>query len=348
MAIHMNSRYERARVSFRGDRFQFVKQSILNSVPAILLMSILMMDIHFFRLFFIGLVLMVLLAFLFSLISWFALDDTKERIRRAFRVTIPYKSVRAIYIDETSKILNITYKGKLFIRANIINGLRIGEKNRVIEELARRFPQEIIHTTRYHNLKRELVILVIIIIIWSLFLLYMNKKYSIHSLEVETFHVNLPDKQLERSRRYNFGGFSFSLHPDLSLSKRGEGNIAFKDDKNGSTVSVEGRLFPDSKLMTIIGMKDSYDWLQMAKDARIGGIPLFVKFLLAAITADEKLYDFQRETVRGIIIKGTKRAILLLLVSNKKTGEEITFSIDSRTTDETLQMVMNSISITGT
>ncbi|HWR57706.1 MAG TPA: hypothetical protein VN328_02355 [Thermodesulfovibrionales bacterium] len=300
------------------------------------------MDIFAARLILAGLFLSVLNGFLFSFINKFTFDDAQKVIRRALKEKIPYESVRAIWINETSNHIDILIKRKGILKYPLVNGLELQEKSKLMEELAKRFPPQIMKERKIANLKIILGYGFAILAIYSIALFYLYHKYPILFTIPRVQSIIISKSPSLPAKQHTIEGHTFSLPSSFAFVNKEKEDMKFEDAANKIKVTVTGRLFKYEPVAdSFMGIGDSYDFLRMGVKARFGFIPLLSRIVFR----DSLIYQFDEGSIKGLLIqrKDKQKELAHIVMVDKKKSKELNFYLSSteRIDKETLTEILS-------
>ncbi len=351
---------ESQKITFKGNILLFVKQGYVYSLPICLLLSFMIAGWNcFFHLFIFGLVLSlpgVFLLYIGSPLNRFSLDDKKKQIVKPLTRGISYHKVKAIYIVESGKLLDVCIRTGWLRRTFLAVALDIKQKQRVIEELAKRFPKEILHQRRFSTWKCIISIVLGFFLIHSIFLFYFYRKNPQLRVtpQIKSWIITR-DLVIKGQKRYTFEGVAFGLPQGFKLVKEEEEKkLFFADEDKKTKIMVIPGLYKDidlpqskSLLFYGLGIKNSYGLFQTVYYARFGAIPLILKGIALKDLNEIKVYEIEKFPFRGFITQGTKdeKEFLDILLVDENKNSEINFNISSseKLSEEILKIILGSV-----
>ena len=300
--------------------------------------------------------LIPLLLIIFRLFSWFSFDDQKERVIMPFKQSIAFKKIRTICVAEAAGYLSVcveTGRGRLQ-RHLLVDALDLKDKQRLEEELGRRFPVRTVHKKLKKRLLRLRPILGVIAVI-SIF-------YSIHFVSMGLYRwvKVIPQKMtlgweknlLTEGNRYNLGAISFSLPGNFELIQEHERRLVFRGIDRNAKLKVALKLdiaIPDRSWLTKYGtgIRDRYDLLTVAYQARFALAPLALKAEMLKHLDEPAIYKIQDDGLKGFVVRGTRGKIhiaeIMLVDTEKKHEIDFTLSSLEPIDDETLGAIIASV-----
>ena len=170
--------------------------------------------------------------YMLSFKNWFRLDDENERIEKPFRQSISYSSVKAIHITEFDSHISVSVqKGKLD-RTSLVQNLKPREKWRLIEELNKRFSEEIIKESKMQQWKMTLGVY-IAPVLPCLFLLiftyYMTERYPQVSAMPHTRILATEFAFSESTDEYIIDIVSFTLPDGFRVEEEENRTISYEN-----------------------------------------------------------------------------------------------------------------------
>ncbi|MEW6618746.1 MAG: hypothetical protein AB1422_05280 [bacterium] len=328
-------------VVFKGRNILFVKKWCLDFLFCGIFLSLLFMGRYcWFHSFLCLLVLtspsFILFCILFAfLFAGFSFDDQKREIVRSKGMSIPYEKVKGIYITEVGKLLRVSIKEKgLLKESSLAEALSIEDKQRLMEELDKRFPPEILHERRFFIWRFPAqTMMLLILFISSIYIFYVYQECPQVRIipKKRGWEISQPTKE----NRYNLRGIAFSLPEGFKFVKAKNGRLFFKNKETGIVVdSGFYKSLPSAlslELYYFTGIKESYGLYQAVYYARFGIIPLVLKAIRLSGRKKVEIYEIEEEVFKGFIMRclQDKRWVADILLKNKKKGWEINFMISS-------------------
>lgn len=287
--------------------------------------------------------------------NWLEFDDEKKTILKAFRQRIPYDKVQVIFINEAWSGFTVNIKtGKLQVYP-LVSGLNKGEATLVEKEFTRRFPPDII---RKESHRRRLTIvaaiaLLILVIAFANFFYRSSRLETVESITAEKRDWLTSDKATE-GRQYQINGVNFLLPVRFSQSKTENTWLFFEDTLNKTKVKVGPGLLQDtgfkrnSIFAYVTGIQDDHDFFRLGYTARFGLIPTMNNSTTFRNLLDVKLYEFERNDLKGIVLQGMRgsKSVAEIIVANRKRGIQFFVSQPGeigRIKEELLQSIVASI-----
>ena len=351
------------KITFRGNILLFVKQGYVYFLPICLLLSFMMVGKYCFFHFFIFILVLSLPGVFFLYIIGFPLnrfsfDDEKKQIVKFLTGNIPYRKVKAIYIVEYGKLLNVSIKKGWLQKAFLAMALDIKEKRQVVEELLKRFPKEILHQRKLSQRKFIMRFMLPVFLMFSILEVYIY--WKIPQVRVVPQRKNWEIAQnllIREQKKYTLERVAFLIPSCFKLVKVEEQKLLFENkDKKAKLIATPG-LFkkflqepsPMGKFLFFYGMGivDSYELYQAVYYARFGIIPLTLKSVVLGNLDEIKIYEIKKVPFKGFIMQGTKngREFTDILLVDKKKKNEINFTISSsgKIEEEILKIIVDSV-----
>ncbi len=347
------------KVTFRGDRIQFLKETYVYSLPILLCFSVLLMGSFWLNPFVIFLVLLFPFPFFLSLNDRFTLDDEKKKITKILTRGMPYEKIRALYVSETGGTLAVNARTGRLRKISLAAALPVSEKQLLLDELAKRFPEEIIHLKQRSTIKRIIAMLFLSSLVLSLGHLYMYWKFPKPFTMPEIRYLATTQNPSDGGEKQNLGGFSFSVLQDLKPVDAKDKELMFEDEGKKTRVRVSGSLFKkvfvDRKgiyeiaFRYTMGMKDMYDFYRVTFSSRFGFVPLLARIAALSDQSDTGVYAVLHPVLKGFVVQGIRRGreTTHIVLVDKKTGGEINFFISSsgKIEEETLKSFIGTVRV---
>jgi len=175
---------------------------------------------------------LLLAYYMLSFKNWFRLDDENERIEVPFKQNIPYSNVRAIHITEFDGHISASaQKGKLD-RTSLVQNLNPKEKWRLLEELKKRFSEDMLRETRMQQWKMTLGVY-IAPILPCLFLLvftyYMTERFPQVKAMPQKRDLTLEFAPSEATDEQVLDVVSFTLPKGFRVEEEKRRSISFEN-----------------------------------------------------------------------------------------------------------------------
>jgi hypothetical protein len=368
-----------AKPSYRGSGVLFLKNVFLYVLATAPLLSFCLMGTQWFHIF----TTMIVLAFPFVLlagllVSWtdeFSFDDELQQIVRSAGRRIPYQRITRIDINETGRLLQVSVKQGLLRRTPLSYALDAKDKPRLIGELLKRFPQQIIRERRYVDWKSIAVILTVIVLMTAGFHFYLYRTNEEIRVAPRQAAWTTPKRLLKNTRQYTVGYFGIAVPGRFQLTRMHENALQFEDREAKTEVKfVAGQRaeFPESKVVQLVryatGIRDNYDLLNTAYSAKVGVLPLMLKDLVLRgltnvviydirltslqLRADQKKNDNSEQSLlvlNGFLTQGggagQETASLVLMEAAQGTELYVLLSGPKRLDEKNLQRIMAGVSM---
>jgi hypothetical protein len=318
---------------FKGKNRALLIKVLLYMIVTELLISFLLMGSewnHVFAVFLIVSAPIVLIyVILMSYLNCFAFDDQRDIIARPWRRHISYKNIRTIYLIQKDGTLTVRIKQPRPWKTTLVRSFVITEKDRLLEEIAKRFPQETIQEKKVAEWRNLVVIAAAITLLglaYHAFFFHSHRNLLTAPKQID-FQNNFAPNKSEKT--YNIKSFRFTLPKRFQEEqKEGDNIIFFSNKKEGVLTRVvyhseKGPVSRGELLLSYgTGMKDFFDLLCIAYPARFGVIPLLLKEMVLGDLTDTEVYEFRGSSLKGFIMRGKsdkqKIAHLLLRDGNEK------------------------------
>jgi hypothetical protein len=324
---------------YKGSCFLFCKHVFLYILVTAPVLSFCLMGIRWYYLFSTMLVLAIpLIVFFGMLISRagkFSFDDEQQQIIKPFKRRIPYQSIMRIDINETGRLMQVSVK-RGFLRGTPLSyALDSRDKQRLKEDLLKRFPQMVIREKRFVDWKSIGVILTAVVFLTAAFHLYLYR--SNEALNVIPCQVTWKssERPAKNTRQYSVGNFRVSLPGRFQLTGMDEGALQFEDRLNKTEIKfIAGArlviLGPKADFVEYAsGIHDYYDVQKTAYFAQAGIVPLVLKDMILAGLSDVVLYEVfltspePRIGTKNGIREPAQTSLKGFLLQGKKREQEI-------------------------
>jgi hypothetical protein len=328
------------RTSYKGSGVLFLKNVFLYVLATAPLLSFCLMGMQWLYIF----SAMIVLSFPFVLLvglvvartGEFSFDDEQRQIVRSSGRRISYQSIMRIDINQTGRLLQVSIKQGLLRSTPLSYALDGKDKQRLMDDLLKRFPPSLIRGRRYVDWKSIAVILLLVIIMTAGFHFYLYQNHEEIRVVPHTISWQGPKRALTNTQQYPVGDFSITVPGRFTLTGQGENALQF-EDKNAQTevkfVAGQRAEISGSKAALLVqyatGIRDNYDLLKTAYSARVGVIPLVLKDMALMGLADVVIYDVRltslqlntdqkksdKNEISAFVLKG-------FLTQGKKKGQE--------------------------
>jgi hypothetical protein len=341
-------------VTFRGDSIRLIGQFYLGAVPVLMIITFMSMGNFWFYpfLFYLGLSVPLILpvAFLSMFSNGFTFNDEERRITKKFTRGVPYEKVKAVIINEDGKTLSVSVKTGRLQRKILVWTLDSNEKKRLEEEIAKRFPHEILLQRKRSTLRMTALMTFVPFLLFSVCHGYLYHKHPEVRIvpQVKQWETT---RNLSGGKDYTLKGISFFLPEGFQLAKTEERELMF--ERGVVTMVVYSNSSYEELLskgrLSWIKINDIYDLYGATYYSRFGLVPLVLKSIALSGLREIRIYDIRHPTLKGFVvqgIKGMKETAQIILV-DKKAGSGISFYISSpeKIPEEMLMSIVGSVRI---
>jgi hypothetical protein len=200
------------------------------------LTSILLMGRSWFRLYLFIAVLslpgLLLAYYMLSSKNWFRLDDQNERIETPLRQSIPYGSLKAIHITEFDGRVSVSVRQGRLDKKPLVQNLKREEKWRLLEELKKRFPEEMLRETKLPQWKTTLGIYIAPIVpclLLLIFTYYVTNRVPQVTVMPENCSLPMGFSSSQATEPHVLDLISFSLPEGFSIEEEKERSVLSED-----------------------------------------------------------------------------------------------------------------------
>ena len=310
-----------------------IKGSLIFIATISFVISFMLMGTAFFHLFAVQFVVLtgfnMIILMIVRWTNWLEFDDEKKTILRAFRQSIPYDKVQAIFIRESLNGFTVNIKTGKMQTYPLVSGLNKGEAGLAEKEFARRFPPNII-LKESHRRRLAIVAAIgsLILVIASANFFYASSRLeAVKSIPVEKRDWLTSDR-LAEGRQYLINGVNFLLPDRFSQSKEENNWLYFEDNLTKAKIKVGPGLLQDtgfkrgSIFAYVTGIQDDYDFFRLGYTAQFGLIPTMNNSTTFTNLLDVKLYELDRGNLRGIVLQGMRgsKSVAEIIVTNRMRG----------------------------
>jgi len=347
------------RIRIQGHSTIIILGGVFIAVFFCFVMSFVLLGTAFPRLFVSLLVLIfplvLFIGAMYRAINWFEFDDDQKRVVRAFRRSFPYDKVKTIRIKEQWRRSSFSIRTGWLWKRWLVDGLNKDEAACAIQELARCFPHASIRRKTYSNGMTAAAVIIFLFLLSAAYAGFISYSYTMEPrLFLMPEKINWPAAaQPKTGVRHSMNGFRFVLPRRFTLLQD-TGTSRYFEDKNSDTklnadTGIYVRIFGqgNSAVRCLTGIEDSYDLFRLAYRERFGTVPTAMKIISFNRMRDIKLYEIERDSLRGFVLQGKKLggAFAEIMVSDKASGNEIHFFIKRPgvLNEETLRLIVGSI-----
>lgn len=324
---------EDSRITFKGSTISLFSRSLLNAVIFLFLLSYCFFDLHGMRVYFAAIVLLVPILLVLVSQNRFWCDDDAKEIVKPLRKNIPYHAIRSISVRESGKNVAILAGTGGLRRDVLIEALPKSEKDRVIDELVKRFPDVPLKeggTSIWKILVgAEIVIILACLIVNG----YLYEAYP----QIKT----IPDKAITvkegmidyRLKKYAAGDLTFRLPRIFELfSELSNGYMFNCPDRETRMRVIYGtydHAFGSKRkyIEKATGLNGIYEFYRVGYYARFGIVPLVFKAMMIGRTETPKIVPIEHDDYKGFIMEGEREGqnYAHILIEMKNTGKDVHF-----------------------
>lgn len=344
-------------MDFKGSGALFLGHLYLSVLVTAPLLSLCLMGASWLPLF-LGMMSLTLPAALLIglLISWqdgFSFDDEQQQIVRLSGAGIPFASITQIDIRATGWLLQVRIRQGGQRSATLSYALRAGDRQRLREELLKRFPRDMVLEKRLADLSwLSMVMATVVLLTAGLHgILYRNDpQLRVVPQKTAWSSTALPTQD---GPHYSAGSFLLSLPGNFTL--RGEGDNAFLFVEGATRAEVTIMFGPPTETFAprsgmirfMTGIQDHFDALSAAYHARFGIITLVLKKTALAGLQGVSIFEIQQQSLKGFATVGEKGgnefASVLLTDMDQRAELNILVTCPTPVERKTLDMILEEI-----
>jgi hypothetical protein len=356
---------------YKGNSILFCKQVLLYILVTAPVLCFCLMGVRWLYLFSTLMVpavpLIVFAGILISRAGKFSFDDEQRQIVKPFKKRISFQSIVQININETGRLMQVSVKQGFLRWIPLSYALDSKDKQRLKEDLHKRFPHLVIREKRYVDWKSIGVILTFIVLLTGGFHLYLYRSNEALNVVPRQVTWTAPEPHAANKRLYNAGNFSIALPGRFQLNGMDVDALQFEDRKDKTEIKCIAKTLsatpgPRADLIAYAsGIRDYYDVLKTAYSSQLGIIPLVLKDMTLAGLTDVIFFEIRlitpppriekknntetaaRPVLNGFLLQGKKGeneiASLFFTDSERKEQLHIFLSGSKRLDEKRLQEI---------
>jgi hypothetical protein len=261
----------------------------------------------------------------------FSFDDEQQRIVRQSGSGLPYAGITQIDIRATSRLLQVRIRQGEQRSATLCHALRAGDRQRLLEELLKRFPRSMVQEKRLTDLRSLLMVMAMAMLMTAGLhgILYRDDPQL--GTVPETMVWDRAARPDQGAPQYTAGSFLFSLPVNFTLRGEGDNALLFEENATRTVVTVmygppAETLAPRSALIRhMTGIRDYFDALSAAYHARFGVITLVLKKTALAGLREVRIIEVSQQSLKGFVTMGQKDGnwIARILLTDREQQAEI-------------------------
>ena len=346
-------------LTFKGSGLKLLAKVTLYVLIGGLVLSVVFMGENWGRLFIFVTMLtgpfVLTVVLIAGLCDYFSFDDEKRVIVKRFSRAIPYDSVVAINVRRNGGLLQVSVRRGFLGRTTLVLGLKAGEEDRLMVELGRRFPQNLIRRTRLADHTILAGVLALIIAAGVVGHVYLYRKHPQLGMTPQHTAWNSGDKFSKKTPRYFLYTFSFLLPQNFALVIDKDIELVFQNQATKTKIAVAYGLRAEkgkgleALVRRGLGIGDYADILDLSWSARIGIVPLVLKGIMLADLREASVHRLEQAPLRGFLMRGKRgnEEVVEILLMNRSSGEELELYLSGpkKAPDRLLQKIIGSVEL---
>ncbi|MFA5073451.1 MAG: hypothetical protein WC539_06105 [Nitrospirota bacterium] len=294
----------KSKQEFQGSGILFLKYVFLYVVVTAPILSFCLMGMNFLpvlvTLFFIAIPAVLLIGLLISRFDGFSFDDAQSQIVKASGKRIPYSKIQKLIIRETGSMCQIVVQYGFMRKIALSSAFNTKDKSHALESILKRLPDLSVQETRYADWKTIGILMTTIVFLTAVFhvVLYRTSNTIAHMPQQVAWKVS--ERAFKNVSAHSLGEFGIAMPEQFELTSEDPDVLQFHAMNDHVWVKF---VIPAEKSNAHIalrfiryatGVQNYYDVLETAYTARIGILPLVIKYIALQRFDDVNLYAFQQ------------------------------------------------------